>query len=129
MRDRLTGGDRMTHHGTQKRGHVRFAIDEVGILYHFLRPELVTDGIGSDDRADRQAALGDQNLGALRNRGGLGLRRGGAGEHAPGSQSRTDRDDQRSYQQNKLLLVHGARGPLNWSMRYGFDRIEPKWLK
>ncbi len=125
----------MAHDRSQQFGHVGFAFDEIGVGDHFTRPELKADGVGGDDRADGQGALGNQHFGALGN--GLcrfSLRRCGAGEHAPCDQRRSDRNDQRAKQQNQLLPIHGFTRPLvcppaRRDGRLWFRGIKPDWLR
>ena len=108
LRNRLAGGDRIAHHGTQQLVHVGLAVDEVSVLDHFLGPSLKRHRVCGDDRAHRQSALGDQHLGALGDlRGGVCLGSARSDEQAPSSHGGTDRNDQRTKQQHQLLFIHG----------------------
>ena len=72
--DRLAGGDLVADDGADQalRIDAAFAADEIGVLDQALRPGLVAEGLGVDDRADRQGAGRDQHFGAGRDdRAGL----------------------------------------------------------
>ena len=103
----------MADDSAEKLRDVGFAVEEIRILDQFGRPRLKADGIGGDDRPDRERTLCNKDLGSLRFdlRGSLGLRCACTGKHAPCDKCRTDRDDQCSNQQNQLLPIHGFVAP------------------
>ncbi len=115
--DRLAGGDLVADDGADQALRIDaafLAADEIGVLDQALRPGLVAEGLGVDDRADGQGARRDQDLGPGRNdRAGLRLRRGGAGEHVLGHEGGDAGDDECADQQHDFLDVHGdCRLPL-----------------
>src|SRR3546814_15686816 len=51
LRERLPGGDRMTHDGAEQRVDVGLVLHEIGLLDQFLRPRLKPEAVGADRKS------------------------------------------------------------------------------
>src|SRR5205085_9169874 len=68
LAQRLAGSDLVADDGADQAARIAAGAtaDEIGVLHEALRPRLVAEGFGIDDRADGKGARRDQNFGPAR---------------------------------------------------------------